>query len=52
MLIGQVRKEIPDTWYCMSEDSKLYEIFISVLLWSIKIDAGFIGLLLNTKNCW
>jgi len=35
----------------MSEDSKLYEIFISVLLWSIKIDADFIELLLNTEHC-
>jgi len=37
MLIGQVGKEIPNTWNCMSEDCKLCEIFIAVLLWSIKI---------------
>jgi hypothetical protein len=52
MLISQVGKGISNTWNCMSEDSKLYEIFIAVLLWSIKIDADFIGLLLNTKDCW
>ena len=52
MPIGQVGKEIPNTWNCMSEYSELYEIFIAVLLWNIKIDTDCIGLLLNTKHCW
>jgi hypothetical protein len=52
MLINQVGKEMPNTWNCMSGDSSPYEIFIAVLLWSIKVDADFVRLLLNTKHCW
>jgi hypothetical protein len=36
----------------MSEDSSFYEIFIAVLLWNIRIDANFVGLIINTEHCW
>jgi hypothetical protein len=36
----------------MSGGSNVYEIFIAVLLWNVRIDADFVGMVINTEHCW